>query len=161
MEKGWDDIGEGSQQREWHKGWLKEAHRVLKPNGVLKAFSGSRTFHHLLSAMGDSSFSELSVEAWSYGSGMPFSMNIAKALEASILLGSSNKKEFKKLTGARREGSHGYCNLNVVHGRRDADYSGRGQSFDLDPQTDMGKKYMGYGTTLKPAWEPICIGYKK
>ena len=41
--KEWDDIGDGSQQREWHRAWLLEAHRVLKPNGVLKAFSGTRT----------------------------------------------------------------------------------------------------------------------
>jgi site-specific DNA-methyltransferase (adenine-specific) len=71
MSKGWDDIGEGSQQREWHRKWLTEAHRVLKPNGVLKAFSGSRTFHHLIGMMEEIGFSDLSVEAWTYGSGFP------------------------------------------------------------------------------------------
>ena len=161
MDKGWDNLGEGSQQREWHKEWLKESHRVLKPGGVLKAFSASRTFHHLLSAMGETGFSDLSVEAWCYGSGMPFNMDVAKALEASILLGTSNKKEFKKLKGNRKEGGHGYNSRDFVHGRKKVDYSDRGKSFDLDPQTDMGKKYMGYGTTLKPSWEPICIGFKK
>ena len=39
MSKGWDNIGEGSQQREWHRKWLVESYRVLKPNGVIKAFS--------------------------------------------------------------------------------------------------------------------------
>jgi hypothetical protein len=67
MSKGWDDIGEGSQQREWHRKWLTEAHRVLKPNGVLKAFSGSRTFHHLIAMMGEVGFSDLRIEAWTYG----------------------------------------------------------------------------------------------
>ena len=161
MEKGWDDLGQGSQQREWHRGWLEESYRVLKPCGVIKAFSGSRTFHNLISMMEGVGFRDLSVEAWAYGSGMPFSLDVAKALEASILFGSSNKKDFKRLKGVRREGGHGYCNLNVVHGRRDTDYSDRGQSFDLDPQTEMGRKYLGWGTSLKPSWEPICIGYKR
>lgn len=67
MAKGWDNIGEGSQQREWHRVWLTEAHRVLKPNGVIKAFSGSRTFHHLIAMMGEIGFSDLRVESWSYG----------------------------------------------------------------------------------------------
>ena len=52
MSKGWDDIGDGAQQREWHRRWLSQAYRVLKPSGVLKAFSGTRTFHHLLAVRG-------------------------------------------------------------------------------------------------------------
>ena len=81
MSKGWDDIGDGSQQREWHRGWLKEAHRVLKPNGVLKAFSGSRTFHHLIAMMEEIGFSNLKVESWAYGSGFPKSHNVSKAID--------------------------------------------------------------------------------
>lgn len=67
MSKGWDNIGEGSQQREWHRKWLTESYRVLKPNGVLKAFSGSRTFHHLIAMMEEIGFRGLRVEAWTYG----------------------------------------------------------------------------------------------
>ena len=29
MSKGWDDIGNGSQQREWHRGWLKEEFKKI------------------------------------------------------------------------------------------------------------------------------------
>jgi len=84
MSKGWDDIGNGSQQREWHRKWLTEVHRILKPNGVLKAFSGSRTFHHLIAMMEEIGFSDLSVEAWSYGSGFPKSHNVSKSIDKHL-----------------------------------------------------------------------------
>lgn len=123
MDKGWDNIGEGSQQREWHRAWLREAHRVLKPNGVLKAFSGSRTFHHLIAMMGEIGFSDLRVESWSYGSGFPKSHNLNKALDKHFGFEVSND---------------GYIpnHKNKTHGK-------------------------GWGTALKPSWEPVCIGVKK
>lgn len=111
MSKGWDDIGDGFQQREWHREWLKEAHRVLKPNGVLKAFSGTRTFHHLIAMMEEIGFKDLKIESWTYGSGFPKSHTVALGID----------KKYK-------QGS---------------------------------KDWEGWGTALKPAWEPVCIGVKR
>ena len=37
--------------QEWHLRWLKEAFRVLKPGGMAKIFSATRTFHRLAVAM--------------------------------------------------------------------------------------------------------------
>jgi hypothetical protein len=42
-----DNLGEGSQQREWHRQWAVEALRVLKPGAYALAFGGARTYHHL------------------------------------------------------------------------------------------------------------------
>ena len=67
MAKDWDSIGEGADQREWHRAWLTEAYRVLKPNGVIKAFSGTKTFHHLVYTMQEVGFTQVKVEAWAYG----------------------------------------------------------------------------------------------
>lgn len=85
MGKGWDDMGEGAQQREWHAAWVAQVYRVLKPNGVLMAFNGTRTHHHLSMAMQRVGFKDLSVRAWAYGSGFPKSLNIQKFLEKAIL----------------------------------------------------------------------------
>ena len=81
MAKNWDDMGDGASQRKWHDGWLKEAFRVLKSGGVIKAFSGTRTFHHLLQAMDTVGFTEIKLEAWTYGSGFPKSLNIGKNID--------------------------------------------------------------------------------
>ena len=160
LEKGWDDIGDGRKQREWHRKWLTESHRVLKPNGVLKAFSSPRTFHHLMSELAYTGFSDLKVEAWLYVSGMPLSYDVAKGVECLLLFGNSNPKNFSLLKGNRREGKTGLNNINLRQNKRSEDYAQLG-AFDLNPQTKEGSMYMGYGTSLKRSWEPVCIGFKR
>jgi hypothetical protein len=67
MGKGWDDLGKGASQRLWHKDWIEAAFRVLRPGGVLKAFNGTRTMHHMAMAMETAGFEKMTFEAWSYG----------------------------------------------------------------------------------------------
>lgn len=145
MSKGWDDIGNGSQQREWHRAWLTEAHRVLKPNGVIKAFSGSRTYHHLLAMMSEIGFGDLKVEAWVYGSGFPKSHNISKAIDKSL---------------GHKVSNDGYIpnNKNNTHGKG---WGGGKKSFSAEPTTEQAKAWKGWGTALKPAWEAVCVGVKR
>ena len=107
-----------SAMHEWHFQWLQEAFRVLQPGGVIKAFSGTRTFHRMVAAMQDAGFRDLRLEVWSYGSGFPKSLNIGKALD--------------KAAGAVRE---------VV-------------------ATEAPQQWEGWGTALKPSWEPVVVGRK-
>ena len=161
LEKNWDNIGEGSQQREWHRSWLIEAHRVLKSNGVIKAFSSTRTSHHLIAMMEEIGFKDLKIEAWIYTSGMPSgNYDVAKGIECHLLFGNSNQQNFNLLKGHRRDGKTGLNNIRFRHDTRSEDYDQLG-AFDLIPQTEQGKKYIGYGTSLKKSWEPVCVGVKK
>lgn len=98
----------------WHLQWLQEAHRVLEPGGVIKAFSGTRTFHRLAAAMEKVGFTDVHLEAWVYGSGFPKSLNIGKALD-------------KEATA---------------------------------PATEAARIWKGWGTALKPSWEPVLVGRK-
>lgn len=162
LEKGWDNLGNGSQQREWHRAWLTESYRVLKPNGVIKSFSSPKTLHHLTSVMIEVGFTEVKVEAWVYTSGMPIgNYDVAKGIEATVLFGNANQITFKKLKGNRKEVKTGYNKLRLEHGTRKSDYGLSSNAFDLDPQTKEGELYMGYGTSLKKSWEPVCIGVKR
>lgn len=148
MSKGWDDIGEGSQQREWHRGWIAEAHRILKPNGVLKAFSGSRTFHHLIGMMEEIGFEGLRVEAWVYGSGFPKSHNVALGIDKKYGHGNRGKAI---PTASRYQAS-------------DTEQKNKLTSNPVDSytsKTEVSKKWEGFGTALKPAFEPVCIGVKR
>lgn len=169
MSKKFDDLGEGAQQREWHKKWLEQAFRVLKSGGVLKAFSGTRTYHHLVKAMHECGFVELKVEAWIYGSGFPKSHNISK--------------QFDRRAGVEGE-IIGYTkgvggeNLNDIVNENDEirdtdDEGGKGVgaygtgakqvSIDVPIRefvTEEAKTWEGWGTALKPAFEPVVIGYK-
>lgn len=73
--------------------------RVLKPGGHVVAFSGTRTYHRMASAIEDAGFEIRDQLAWAFGSGFPKSHN---------------------------------------------------QKGDWE----------GWGTALKPAWEPICLARK-
>ena len=155
MGKEFDDLGEGEAQRLWHKDWLKQAYRVLKPGGIIKAFGGTRTLHHLAAAMGDVGFQNISLEAWAYGSGFPKSLNIGKALD--------------KAAGAHREvvGRRTGRSASPISNMRGGNYGGGNAvnaSVDASaitaPKTDEAKQWDGWGTALKPAWEPVVVGYK-
>jgi site-specific DNA-methyltransferase (adenine-specific) len=73
--------------------------RVLVPGGRILAFGGSRVYHRMAAAFDEAGFVDLSLEAWTYGTGFP-----------------------------------------------------KSHSLDGD--------WAGWGTALKPAWEPFIVGTK-
>ena len=97
MGKEFDDLGEGAQQREWHKAWAKEALRVLKPGGHLIAFGGTRTYHHLATAIEEAGFEIRDQIQWLYGSGFPKSLNVSKAIDKSKGKKGGKKPDFLDL----------------------------------------------------------------
>ena len=153
----------------WCELWSAECFRILKPNGVLKAFSGTRTFHRMSQALKKSGFVDFEVHAWSYGSGFPKSMDVSKAID--------------KAAGAEREvvgikpGHEGFANrgnmssVQSLKGTMGGE-GGFARPWMDDPEaveryhqqtapaTDAAKQWSGYGTALKPAWEPIVVARK-
>jgi site-specific DNA-methyltransferase (adenine-specific) len=124
-----------------------EALRVLKPGGHLLAFSGTRTYHRMVVAIEDAGFEVRDQLAWVYGSGFPKSLDVSKAID--------------KAAGAERE----------VLGHKDVGPDIRGDNYKRDngermiaaitaPSTDEAKRWQGWGTALKPSWEPICLARK-
>lgn len=122
--------------------------RVLKPGGHALLFGGTRTYHRLAVALEDAGFEIRDCLSWLYGTGFPKSLDVAKAID--------------KEAGAVRE----------VVGTRDAGRSSGGAAFDDDaykwpgtvdvtlPATDAARQWAGWGTALKPAWEPIILARK-
>ena len=95
--KGFDNLGEGKSQSEWHMRWLSESFRVLKKGGVIRAFSSNRTMHRLLFAMDAAGFSDVSVDQWLYVSGRPKSVDVAKSITCYELTGSASKHNYYEL----------------------------------------------------------------
>jgi site-specific DNA-methyltransferase (adenine-specific) len=138
MGHAWDHSGIAYDVAMW-----REALRVLKPGGHILAFSGSRTYHRMTCAIEDAGAEIRDSIMWVYGSGFPKSLDISKALD--------------KLAGADRQVvSQQYRSATG----RDEGY-GFGESFDITaPATLAAQIWKGWGTSLKPAHEPICVARK-
>ena len=151
------DLSPSSQiaMQEWHLAWLKEAFRVLRTGGVAKVFSATRTGHRLAAAMEEAGFilvPEHSLEAWSYGSGFPKSLNVSKALDKSA--GVERTETSRGVTVEDHQGFGG-----IARGAVGVKQVG----VDLPvtaPATEEAKLFDGFGTALKPAWEPFIVGVK-
>ena len=140
MGKAWDDLPPGLD-------WARECVRVLKPGGHLLAFGGTRTWHRLAVAVEDAGFEIRDSIAWLYGSGFPKSMDVSKAID--------------KAAGVERE----VIGKSARHG---GGIVGAGSSFEVSPKvpditapaTDAARQWNGWGTALKPAFEPIVFARK-
>jgi site-specific DNA-methyltransferase (adenine-specific) len=144
MNKGWDNSGIAFQKETW-----KKCFKVLKPGGYLLAFGGSRTFHRIACAIEDAGFEIRDTIMWLYGSGFPKSMDISKALD---------KKE-----GNKRE-IVGYTNNAGI--AKDAPRDATGSHIWTGNLTSneaigiLAKQWQGWGTALKPSFEPIIVARK-
>ena len=165
MGKDFDKLGDGEAQQLWHRDWLNEAHRVLQQNGIIKAFSGTRTYHRLAAAMEQAGFVDIRLEAWCYGSGFPKSYNIGKNIEATVLYGGSSPKQIADARAA--SGQEDLTESEVRHEFDRDEWAGTGAGrYRNKPggkwsvTTEEAKPWEGWGTALKPSWEPVIVGRK-
>lgn len=164
-----------------------ECLRVMKPGGYLLSFAGTRTQHRMAVNIEDAGFEirdmvsflydtnetaqalieSLTQEqlklldatfgrdgmlAWAYGSGFPKSMDVSKAID--------------KAAGAKRE-VVGEDPQAARRNKNTSKFSGCYGSIEdkpscplTAPATEEAKQWGGWGTALKPAWEPITVARK-
>lgn len=104
---------------------------VLKPGGYLLAFGGSRTYHRIACAIEDAGFEIRDCVMYLYGCGFSKSYNIGLAID--------KKNGVENRTGNIR--NDGVNNHNVC--------------YDI-----AQNEWQGWGTCLKPAYEPIIVARK-
>ena len=158
MGKGWDNSGIAFQADTWRK-----CYDALKSGGYLLAFGGSRTFHRIAVAIEDAGFEIRDVIMYMYGSGFPKSMNLGKAIESKLTTGSANTQEWKNLNGTKEESGNWGLNKNAhEYGARPAQYDADGhlRTVEVEYTTEEGKKWDGWGSALKPSYEPIIVARK-
>jgi len=146
MGKKWDRSGVANDVRVW-----AECLRVLKPGGHLVAFGGTRTYHRMVCAIEDAGFEVRDQLGWLYGSGFPKSLDVSKAID--------------KAAGAEREviatRFDGVGNTAASLHKTEGFAASRSSVFDITaPATDAARQWQGWGTALKPAWEPIVLARK-
>ena len=184
MGKAWDATGIAYDVGLW-----REVLRVLKPGGHLLAFGGTRTHHRMACAIEDAGFAIRDMMAWAYSTGFPKSLDVSKAIDAQVLTGKTNSRAIRVAKDARevvgtkmgrpgnsagqvpRCGGFSRATKSINSGvdienedeRLGASLAEGGHRRDMDitkPKTEQAKQWQGWGTALKPAWEPICVARK-
>jgi len=156
--------GIGFMERDWDHDvpgpvyWQAVA-RVCKPGASLLAFGGTRTYHRLACAIEDAGWEIRDCLMWLYSQGFPKSLDISKAIDKAA-------GAVREVVGASRSidcVERGYTKVYTTK----AENSGFGTSrtFGLGipitaPATPEAAKWDGWGTALKPAWEPIVLAMK-
>lgn len=143
MSKGWDNAGVSFQSDTWEK-----CYEVLKPGGYLLAFGGSRTFHRIACAIEDAGFEIRDTIMWLYGSGFPKSMNIGLAIDKKMgveskVVGTQTVPDIRGDAFGTMNEKQGGSYKNITRDVKEAQ-----------------NKWNGWGTALKPSFEPIIVARK-
>lgn len=143
MGKTWD-TGECAMDSDF---WT-EVLRVLKPGAHLVAFGASRGYHRMACAIEDAGFEIRDSLMWMYGTGFPKSHDVSKGIDkAAGLLGNRGQ-------GFNVAGQNVRLNQNKELRSDHPDYQ------PYAPATPEAAEWEGWGTALKPAFEPIVLARK-
>ena len=136
--------------QDWCEAWATECLRVLKPGGHLLAFGGTRTWHRLACAVEDAGFEVRDSIAWLHGQGFPKSLDVSKAIDKAA--GAEREVVGPSPFAARKpNGSAGVASVGLSST----------PGLDLTaPATDAARTWQGWGTALKPAFEPVVVARK-
>ena len=140
---------------EWCRTWAVAALRVAKPGAMLMAFGGTRTWHRLACAIEDAGWEIRDTVMWVYGSGFPKSHDISKAIDKAAgamreVVGAPYR------AGLQSRGREDMIRGAFAAGLPEADKWIRATA----PSTPAAQQWDGWGTALKPAWEPILLAMK-
>ena len=143
MGRNWDVSVPGEE-------WARECLRVLLPGGHLVAFAATRTVHRLGVAVEDAGFELRDMVAWQNYQGFPKSLDVSKAIDAN--LGAERRVVARGQSGKTAIGGSGLRALGGTDGELGHDITA--------PATEDAKKWNGFGTALKPAFEPALLARK-
>lgn len=123
-----------------------ECIRVVKPGAYMLAFGGTRKVHRLACAIEDAGWKIRDRIMWVFGTGFPKSKDVSKAIDAAAgvereIVGYGDVARTAMLLS---QGKHGANDTRPVS----------------LPATEAAKQWEGWGTALKPAYEPIIMARK-
>lgn len=147
-------LSRGFMNREWDGGdiafrpetWA-EVYRVLKPGAYLVAFGGTRSYHRMACAIEDAGFEIRDSLMWLYGTGFPKSHDVSKGIDKQAGAVREVLERVKAPVGfdTEQQGGGGWS---------------AGEIAVTAPATDAAREWEGWGTALKPGFEPIVLARK-
>ena len=128
-------VGDSKDNDGWWRqvpgvGFWSDLLRVAKPGTHMCVFAGRRTWHRLAICAEDAGWELRDSLMWVYGKGMPMALDIGQAVD-------------RKMGGP---GEPYFRNVGSMTDEERVAYTQQGSN-----------PFYGYGTELKPSWEPILL----
>jgi DNA modification methylase len=142
MGKTWDGGDVAFQPETW-----RLVFEVMHPGAHLFAFGGTRRAHRMVCAIEDAGFEIRETFMWVYGSGMPKSHNVAKAIDKMLGREGEAIPTVRMIPGADQNEGGSWIKDN---GRT---Y----QPHEYVPASEEAAAWQGWGTAVKPSLEPIVL----
>lgn len=145
----------------------REAFRVLKPGGYLVSFGGTRTFDLISIGIRMAGFEcrdtiarefpevELPILQWIQAQGMPKSHAIGKAIDKK--LGKEREVVGISVAPDGKPRKRGTSDVFAQDDWTKTSTSNRSYPSATAAASDEAKEWEGWGSALKPAWEPILL----
>lgn len=121
----------------------QDCFRVMKPGAHGLVFSFPRVMHRLMVNLEDTGFIIKDVLFWVYFNGMPKTRNIGLEIDKEQGVESETVGYYKYSQGYIKNGA--------------ATYKAKEEKAIYQPNSELGKKYNGAGTNIKPFYEPIIL----
>lgn len=154
------------------KPFWSEILRVLRPEGMVKMFSAPRTYHRLGQMM-EAVGLQVSLESWCCSGGMPKSASMSKSIDALTLFGQCNSVTLSKVeklrpvigsvrrvTSSKRKAAEGESRSGIKSNMERWLNPVQEDIPVTTGATSEARTWEGWGTGLRPTWEPVLVGRK-
>lgn len=125
----------------WCTAWAAGALQALKPGAYVAAFGGARTWHRMVCGIENAGFEIRDQIAWLHTTGMPKSMDLSHAIDKHHGV----QRVDRVVQATDHDGVLGATRTVLSKGT---------------PVTEDAARWEGWGTALRPAFEPIIIARK-
>jgi site-specific DNA-methyltransferase (adenine-specific) len=131
----------------------RECFRLLKPGRLLLSFGGTRTFDLISLGIQAAGFMKLGELLWVHGQGFAKGGDISKKIDKAKgvvpkVIGPDPEAKRRNKKTPRFNGQD-YNNGQVYQGATEIPLT--------EPMSEEGQLWKGWGSQLKPAWEPILV----
>jgi len=151
MNQDWDGTGVPFQSEVW-----EQVLHLAKPGAHLLSFGGTRTYHRMVCAIEDAEWEIRDCIMWVYSQGFPKSKDISKAIDKAL-----GVERDKVRTPVSPDGSVWMDAIGANRPWKDkAKEVGYHEHDGGEPVTDSAKQWDGWGTALKPSYEPLVWAKK-
>jgi DNA modification methylase len=149
----WDSTGVAFDISTW-RGVLD----ACRPGSHLLAFGGARTVHRITCAIEDAGYEVRDMLMWLYSSGYPKGLDIAKGVDKKFGASDLRKVVDTKVMCDTSRVRAGF--VGAAHNAAE-DVGAKREVQITVAATEEAKRWEGWNTTLKPAWEPIVLARKE